>query len=177
MWQGPIKKREPGIELVRVYTRLARSSSSKKLFRFGLSSRKAQADAGDVPLRSSLDKNGEGGVVSGRETPDGVGETPRASSEGSIVQVDEGVTAGTRVVEREVSASMETIAETSEEMPSWDAKEGEETVVEIRFHTSAHRWGAEAMFGRLTIDGRPVRVRTVRWDGAALRRLIKVGKA
>jgi hypothetical protein len=124
---------------VRVYTRLARSSSSKKLFRFGLSSRKAQADAGDVAPRSSLDKNEEGGVVSGRETPDGVGETPRASSEGSIVQADEGRTAGTRVVEREVSASMETIAETSEEMPSWDAKEGEETVVEIRFHTVAHR--------------------------------------
>ncbi|GFZ48557.1 hypothetical protein JCM24511_06305 [Saitozyma sp. JCM 24511] len=139
MWQGPIKKREPGIELVRVYTRSDRSSSRKKLFRFGLGSRKARADAGDVTPRPSLDKNVEDEVVSGRETPDSDGETPRASSEGSIVQVDDRVMAGTRVVEREVSASMETIDEASEEMPAWEAKAGEETVVEIRFHTVAHR--------------------------------------
>lgn len=124
---------------MRVYTRSDRSSSRKKLFRFGLGSRKAQTDAGDVTPRSSLDKKEEGEVVSGLETPNGDGETPRASSEGSIVQVDDGVTTGTRIVEREVSASMETIDEASEEMPAWEAKEGEETVVEIRFHTVAHR--------------------------------------
>lgn len=126
---------------MRVYTRHARSSSWKNIFRFGLGHRKGQHDAEDNTPRSSLDKDEPGEVVTGRETPDGDGdgETPRASSERSIVQVDDGGAAGTRVVEREVPSSAETIDDASEEMPSWDVKDGEETVVELRFHSDAHR--------------------------------------